>query len=211
MDLVTKIDWINLISGIILTGIISGITYFVKKIVERNKVTSNLNQKIEGIWFSAEYDHKGDKQREERNTILEVVVKRASIGNSVTIKSNIIDQSNKNIIAQTGWRISGKMKGDTLMCEWFSTIKDTNRYGVAFLKFIDSGRAVGYWVGYSGVTRPMYGYWIMSKDKNDLELMSTTVLKEYSFKAYDVAFLIENFENKKLLVPTILLDNVDKL
>jgi hypothetical protein len=88
---------------------------------------------------------------------------------------------------QTEWSMIGTIPygGNTLVGQWRSSIPDTKRYGCAVLKFIDNGRAIGYWTGPSRRDYPVYGYWVMARHKSDVEQLGEEILKKTHFKWID--------------------------
>jgi hypothetical protein len=188
----TNLDWPNLLAGLALSAIAGAIALIFKSGYQYFKSARDL-PKITGTWYSAEYDVKGRLPHDERNAFLEVNISRKLNGGVKVSTVKIIDKKKY----PTSWRVEGKTTGDILMGEWKSTEKNSKRYGVAMLKFIDYGRAVGYWVGLSGYDYPVYGYWILSRDKNDLEKVANTVLIDNKFESIDVSYIVMNIDRKK--------------
>jgi hypothetical protein len=196
-----KQDWLGAMIGASLGALASlllgFIVWFVRGIFEYKKASTDLKMQIKGNWYSAEFDPKGNVNHEERNTYLKIKLKR-KWGNQVIIKSLKKETLSTTKMYETGWIVKGKLVGETLIGEWYSSVKDSRRFGTVFLKFLEHGRAVGYWVGYSGVTRPVYGYLILSRNLEDLKKISEKVLIEYDFRITDVSHIVENFDNLKL-------------
>lgn len=186
-----KIDWPNVLMGSLLPILGTFLVWLIGGLKEYNKISKALGTNIKGEWFSAEFDYK----HPARHALLKVQIKR-KIGNKVIIRSlgsiNSAKSSPKNA---TAWEVEGKIIGETIIGEWDTTLKNTRRYGAVIIKFLDKGRAVGYWIGYGGAAWPRYGYWLMNRDPGELKKMNELVLSDYDFKAYDVANLIENFDS----------------
>lgn len=88
----------------------------------------------------------------------------------------------------TKWIGHGHLvQGDTFVGIWRSTIKHTSRHGTAIIKFLDHGRALGFWTGSSETGYPIYGYWIISRTKEDAENIAKTMLTKTNFKTLDLA------------------------
>jgi len=202
LSLLDKKDWMILILGAIIPVFLSIIINAFRLYFQHKKASADLRTKIQGTWYSAEFDHKNTEPIESRNTILKVKLKR-KFGNKIIIKS--IEDINENIKKKypTRWIVKGKLIRGNLLGEWNSTVPGTIRYGNVFLKFLDNEIAVGYWIGESLFPRPMYGYWIMAKKFEELEKLTKTVLIEYDFHAYDVAYLVENINKKKIPIDAV--------
>lgn len=187
-------DLIDLLVGLAV-ALISGISYLIKQRSDYKKASKNLGAIITGEWYSAELDF---KQEKPVNAYMKVVMERKKLGNRITIRTTA--QINKSKIKyQTSWMVNGKaMPDSTLIGEFVGTNEHSVGYGTAFLKFIGNGRAVGYWVGYSGrfSGQPMYGYWILSRNEDDLHQISEFALSKFQY--FDVKYLIEHL-NKKIL------------
>lgn len=194
-DLLDKADLIGI--GIaFLFGLIQLINYLIKVKKEKNEFTEaskKLTKNIEGEWYSAELDY---KQPVLSHAIIKVRVERVKRSNKVTISK--IEQINKeDVNVETGWIVHGRIVTEnTIISDWVGVIENTTRYGNAFLKFIENGRAIGYWIGYGSKTdgRPMYGYWILSRKEEDVKNLSDSVLQKFQF--YDVKFMVEHFGEK---------------
>lgn len=194
-SILDKVDWPNILVGVLIPILLSFLYNSIKLFVQHRKASSDLKTKIQGIWYSAEFDHKNSDPIEARNTYLKVKLKR-KFGNRVVIEAIGSEDSDFDKAYPTGWVVEGKLVGTNLMCEWYSTIPGTIRYGNAFLEFLDNGITVGYWIGVSLFPRPMYGYWIMARDLDEVKRLSKTALLDYDFHAYDIAYLIENISKK---------------
>lgn len=185
-------DLIDLIFGVI-AALISGVFYLTKQISAYRKATKNLGTIITGEWYSAELDF---KQEALENAYMKVAIKRKRLGNQITIRT--ISQVNKNKIRyQTSWMVNSKaMPDSTLIGEFIGTNEHSVGYGTVFLRFIGNGRAVGYWVGYSGKIsgQPMYGYWILSRDEDDLKQISEFALSKFQY--LNVKYLVEHLNKK---------------
>jgi hypothetical protein len=187
-----NLDWPNLLAGLILSAISGVLVLIVKSGYQYFKSARDLPN-ISGTWYSAEYDVKGHLPHHERNAFLEVRIVRRPNGD-VRVRT-VATMDDKKY--PTSWVVEGKTVRDTLIGEWKSTEKHSKRYGVAMLKFLDYGRAVGYWVGLSGYDYPVYGYWILSRDKADLETVASAVLVDNKFEAIDVSYIVMNLGRKK--------------
>ena len=95
---------------------------------------------------------------------------------------------------ETGWIVEGRIRNGVLIGEWRTTVKGTVRFGSAMLRFLDNGRAVGYWIGVRGFDPPLYGYWIMSKDYDDLKSIISGAVPPGTFEIVDVARRVADFE-----------------
>lgn len=202
LSLLDRKDWIILLLGVLIPIVLAIIVNLIKLCFQYRNASADLRTKIQGTWYSAEFDHKNTEPIESRNTFLKVKLKR-KFGNKIIIKSIEDIDENGNKKYPTGWVVEGKLVRGNLLGEWYSTVPATIRYGNVFLKFLDNKIAVGYWIGESLFPRPMYGYWIMSKNLEEIQNLSKTVLSEYDFHAYDVAYLIENINKKKIPIETV--------
>ena len=95
---------------------------------------------------------------------------------------------------ETGWIAEGRIANGSLIGEWRTTVKGTVRFGTAMLRFLDNGRAVGYWIGVRGFDPPLYGYWIMSRDLDDLRALVAGAVPPGSFEMIDVGRRVADFE-----------------
>ena len=154
---------------------------------EYNEATENLSLEIEGKWFSAEINF---KENPITNAIYELEIKRGKIGNEVELISGSQLYSTKN---KTEWSANGRVTTtNTVVFNWKGVSGHTTRYGCALMQFIENGRGIGYWFGYSSriAGHPVYGYWILSKDEDDLKELAEIALSKFAF--LDVKELIEN-------------------
>jgi len=162
---------------------------------EYNDATKNLSLDIEGKWYSAEFDLKhGIKREDWGNAILAIEILRKNCGNEIEI---VTGEQLNNSVRETAWSAKGKViTENTLVLDWQQQHKINNsiRYGSCFMQFIENGRGIGYWIGYASNKSwlPVYGYWILSKDKNDLTELAELALNEFEF--VNVKELIENKE-----------------
>lgn len=180
------LDWANILVGAISGAALGVLGWFLKRVCESWILSKDLPYPIGGIWFSAEYDSKGGVPH---NTITKVKVRRGLGG---TFRIKVVKQlSETESQPPTAWIFNGKLvHGDTLVGIWRSTVEQTKRLGTASIKFIEYGRAVGYWNGPAGKDYPVYGYWIMSRAEDDLGKLCDLVLRETSFDCVDVAGLV---------------------
>jgi hypothetical protein len=179
-------DWLTLIVGALL-GIVPAFgVWFFTRLYETWIASNDLPYRISGEWFSAEFDPKGEAARHERLTFTKVRVRRGLGGRFYfRVVTHLTDSSKR---PATAWKASGKIfHGDTLVGTWHSTVKNTKRFGAAVLKFVDYGRAVGYWIGPAGKDYPVYGYWIMCRKEEDIRGLARTVLESSGFEFFDVA------------------------
>ncbi len=177
----------------VLSTVVGFVTWYVKGLWSTYVVSKDLPYRISGRWYSAEYDEKGG---EPRNTILEVKIRRRPRGRVVVeVKKALKPEPS----VETVWKVIATLvQGDSIVGTWKSTVDYTSRHGVAMLKFIDNGRAIGYWVGPAGPDHPVYGYWVMSRDEDDLKQLATHVLHDTKFKSIDVArYVIESPQPKQ--------------
>ena len=97
----TAIDWPNIIAGFILSLISAILVWFGRSAYEFYKASKDLPTSISGIWYSAEYDPKGDVPHEQRNTILKIKIRRRLNG-GFYIRTISPDSQHANKIS-TGW------------------------------------------------------------------------------------------------------------
>lgn len=189
LELIDSLDWKNILAGAFISSIAALIVWFIKGLYEYYVAAKDLPYPIWGYWFSAEYDIKSNVSDFERNYYLKVKIKRRLYKKVKVVALESLDISPNKV--ETQWIAKANIvQSDTLVGTWRSTVKNTNRHGTATIKFLDYGRAVGYYTG--SAQYPVYGYWIMSKDFNDLKNICTAVLKETNFKNIDVSkFVIE--------------------
>ncbi len=179
------LDWLNLVAGALLGGLLGLVVWTLTRAYESWVGSRDLPYPIGGTWFSAEFDPKGDASRGERNTFTQVKVRRGLGGTfSVRVVKGLPGAPSR---PETAWRAGGKvLHGDTLVGTWQSTVKHTKRFGAASIKFVDYGRAVGYWIGPAGKDYPVYGYWIMSRRESDLRMLAKAVIDKAQFEFFDV-------------------------
>ena len=184
-NLINSLDWPNLLGGAILGAVFGFLTWLLPRIYDTWVASKDLPYPISGVWYSVEYDPKV-AEHSERNTLTKVKVRRA-LGARFRIR--VVEQiAKQNKRPPTAWRFVGRLRGgDTLVGSWSSTVKDTKRFGAAVIKFIDYGRAVGYWIGPVGRDYPTYGYWIMARKQKDVESLATSALEDSGFGFVDVA------------------------
>ena len=169
-----NIDWSNLILGGIVGAVLAPIPAIIIRLgfAAFGKGPSNS---ILGEWISAEYDSKSP-DAEQRNTILRVRVKRRLDG-KITVEA-LEGLVHANPKRPTSWRVVGVIEKDVLVGTWRSTVAHSTRHGTVLLKFCDDGRAIGYYLGVAEAC-PVYGYWLMSRDENDLRQLAEAVLKRF--------------------------------
>ena len=190
----TNLDLLGIIISIVLPAF-SGIYFFVTKRSEFLKASRNLSTDVTGDWFSAESDFKHGRLD---NALTKIRISRKYFGNRIFIK--VVEQLDKDkIIYETSWRVIGKIYPDaTVLGDFVGENNHSLGHGVVFLKFIGKGRAIGYWVGYSGwiAGQPMYGYWILSRDEKDLRNIAGLALSKFQYM--NIKYLIENSDKKIL-------------
>ena len=183
-ELLNNIDWKNLLPAVIISSIFAFIFWFIKGLYEYYVSAKDLPYPIWGIWYSAEYDVKSNVEDDDRNYYLKVKVKRRLYKKVKIVAIETLEPDPNKV--ETKWIVKANIvKGDTLVGTWRSKVKNTNRHGIAMIKFLDYGRATGYWVGAGEY--PVYGYWIMSRNYPDLKSVSTSILIETNFKSIDVS------------------------
>lgn len=191
-----QLDWPNLIGGAVLAFLVSVITWLATGIYGYFVTAKDLPYRIWGRWYSAEFDLKSstsgegtDSERSGNNTFLCVRIE-PRLGRTVVVRALKPIASLPHAVP-TKWVVRARLvQGDTLVGTWRSTIKNTNRHGTAILKFLDYGRAVGYWTGLAGEGLPVYGYWIMSRDDKDIEMLARTALADAEFRLIDIASVV---------------------
>jgi hypothetical protein len=189
-NLINSFDWKNIFAGAVISSITALLVWFIKGLYEYYISAKDLPYSIWGYWFSAEYDIKSNVPDTERNYYLKVKIKRRLYRRVIIVALESLDSNPAKV--ETKWIVRAKIvQGDVLIGTWRSTVKNTNRYGTAIIKFIDYGRATGYWTGYGQY--PIYGYWIMSKDFTDLKNISTSVLQDTKFKSIDVSKYVAEY------------------
>ena len=178
-------------------AIISIIIALIPLCIEYMRATKNLKENdISGEWYSAEFDL---KQEQKANAILKVEIKRIFwLRNNIKIETKEQFDAPKK---QTGWTAQGKVVAtNTLSLNWEGKINNSMRYGNCFIQFTEQG-GIGYWIGYASnkAWQPVYGYWILSRKKDDLEKLAKLALSKFIF--VDIKELIENktnIENTKI-------------
>lgn len=188
---IASLDWINLIAGALLSLVSALIAWFIKGLYEYYISAKDLPYPIWGFWYSAEYDSKSEIPDLERNYYLKINIKRRLYRK---VKIEVVEDMNDGgLKVETKWVVKAKIvQGDVLIGTWKSTVKNTNRYGTIILKFLDSGRATGYYTGTSKY--PVYGYWIITRDFEDLKEICTELLKETHFKNIDVSQFVSKYK-----------------
>jgi len=188
--LLDLVDWPNAIAGAILAGLLGLIGFSMRVLLQFLAARRSVVGYGIGTWYSAEYDPKGNVPHERRTTFLKVEV-GASVFGRVRVRScQQLDTQRKQ--HETGWVLNGRIEQGALLGEWKTTVKNTRRFGVAMLRFLDNGRAVGYWVGVRADEPPLYGYWVMSRDLDDLKRILDAAVPPGRFRTIDVARLVAN-------------------
>ncbi len=192
MTILTSIDWPNVIAGATVAGILGFIGFSIKSLIQYTTARRSIIRYGKGEWFSAEYDPKGNVPKEHRATYLRVKMEPTWRGR-VRIRS--LEQLNPDLkTTETGWIAEGRIENGSLIGEWRTTVEGTVRFGTAMLRFLDNGRAVGYWIGVRGFDPPMYRYWIMSRSIDDLRALIAGAVPPGSFDMIDVGRRIADFE-----------------
>jgi len=191
-----KFDWPNLLAGAAIAFVASLFAWLVKGLYGYYIIARDLPYKIWGIWFSAEFDPKGFIQADLKikggNTFLKVRVE-PRLGRKIVVRA-LGPVENLTQIFATKWTVHSRLiKGDTIVGTWRSTVKYTKRYGTAIIKFIDNGRAVGYWTGLGTTDEPLYGYWIMSRDIVDIKRLASEVHTKTNFEVINVSSFVINY------------------
>lgn len=198
--MVAIINWPEVVTGALLGVLGSLLVWLVKAAHQHYRTSRSLPWARSGIWFSAEFDTKGDVPQNERTTFMRVRMSRTLTGD---IRIRCIEPVNdppKSL--STSWIIEGHVQGDCFLGEWQTLLPGTKRFGVAMLKFLDNSRAVGYWVGLSGYDHPVYGYWLLGKDLDDLKALAEEVLVGHKFTMCDVGYIVSNFDRRGRLTGT---------
>ena len=154
--------WAELLIGTVLGGLVVLLGNLIKIIVTIWMARRGFSLDIKGNWFSAEYDIKSEDVS-SRNTILIVKIKKQLLGAYKICTKKTLHNANPE--EPTGWTAIGELHGDSLIGKWITTRPYTKRYGTAMIKFFDNGRAAGSWIGLAKFDYPVYGYWIMSRNK----------------------------------------------
>lgn len=190
--MIASVNWPQAVAAFALASVGGVLVWIIKGLWNYRRSLRTCPWASSGVWYSAEFDSKGDQPHKNRTTFLEVKLTR-TLSRGVTIKVlkslNVPEKS-----YATGWIIRGHFKGDCFLGEWETTIHKTKRFGVAMLKFLDNRRAVGYWVGLSGFDHPVYGYWILSQDLTELKAICERVLIEHRFTMVDVGHIVANYD-----------------
>lgn len=193
-----NLDWPNLIAGGIVGLLLIPIPQLTVALF-RQVTGVKPSFSITGIWYSAEYDVKSSIPQ-QRNTILKVHLRQSLLGRITIHGEDTIQLANKN--RPTSWVVQGEMQGNVLIGKWVSTTPNSNRHGVVLMVFYDDGRGIGYYLGYTDI--PVYGYWLLSRDENDLKLLSAEVVKK--FKWSDLKKIVDacdpRVDRKKVTRPT---------
>jgi len=192
ITLLNSIDWPDVIAGALVAGVLGAIGFGIKSLILRSAARRTILQYGKGEWFSAEYDPKGNVPKNLRATYLRVMMEPTWRGRVRVRAVEQLDEDPSKV--ETGWIAEGRIENGSLVGEWRTTVKGTVRFGVAMLRFLDNGRAVGYWIGVRGFDPPLYGYWIMSRDQDDLRALVTGAVPPGSFQMIDVGRLIADFE-----------------
>ena len=166
-------DWPNLLGGAVASTLIAP---FARTLLRfgYSIMGKGASSTITGVWYSAEYDSKSPDPT-KRNTILKVRVRRRIDGKTVIEALDGLEHANPK--RPTKWKVIGEVRNDVLCGTWKSTIPHSTRYGTVLLKFCDDGRAIGYYLGYA--ESPVYGYWIMSRQEDDLRSLADAILKKF--------------------------------
>lgn len=192
MTILQTIDWPDVIAGALVAAIVGAIGFGLRLLIQFHLARRSILRYGEGTWYSAEYDPKGNVPRDRRVTYLKVSMTPTLLGR---VKVRSIEQLNpEDKAVETGWIAEGRIQNGVLIGEWRTTVKGTDRFGAAMLRFLDNGRAVGYWIGVRGFDPPLYGYWIMSREFDDLRAIVNGAVPPGSFEAVDVARRVADFE-----------------
>lgn len=192
IDVLKSIDWPDVIAGAVVAGFLGTLGFAIKSLVQYTAAKRSILHYGKGTWFSAEYDPKGSVSKEHRATYLRVIMKPTWRGRVQVRSVEQLDDNPKKV--ETGWIAEGRIENGCLVGEWRTTVKNTVRFGAAMIRFLDNGRAVGYWIGVRGFDPPMYGYWIMSKNHDDLQSIIAGAVPPGSFEMIDVGRRVADFE-----------------
>ena len=192
IQILQTIDWPDVIAGALVAALVGGVGFSVKLLIKYHLARRSILRYGKGTWYSAEYDPKGNVPKGRRVTYLKVSMKPSFLGR---VKVQSVEQLNpEEKPVETGWIAEGRIRNGVLIGEWRTTVKGTVRFGSAMLRFLDNGRAVGYWIGVRGFDPPLYGYWIMSKDYDDLKSIVSGAVPPGAFEMVDVARRVADFE-----------------
>jgi hypothetical protein len=181
-----NLDWLNLIIGGLIGALLTPLPSALLAVFRAlTKATTPFD--ITGDWFSAEYELK-TADPAKRNTIIKARL-RKSITGRITVKS-IQQISTANPRRPTAWLVQGTLHGNVLVGDWVSTVPGSNRFGTILLAFYDEGRAIGYYLAYNANDGPICGYWLMSRDEQDLCELSEGVMRQ--FKLNRIKAIVEN-------------------
>ena len=187
-----SIDWPNVLTATILAALVAATGYCCKAIINYSIARRSLIQYGRGIWFSAEYDPKGSVPKSQRVTYLRVEAEPLFRG-AIRIRS--LEQLNSEAKSiETAWILEGRIEQGVLIGEWRTSVKGTVRFGTAILRFLDNGRAVGYWIGVRGFDPPVYGFWILSRNLDDLREIVRGAVPPGTFDMIDVGRRVADFE-----------------
>jgi hypothetical protein len=191
-DLFANIDILNISLGALFSGVITFVVWVSTRWFTSHEKSRDLPYKIKGTWYSAEYDPKGEIEQGSRNTFTKVNLKR-KLGGRVKLSVEEQLDSDKTKLP-TKWEFKGKIvQSDYIVGTWYTTLLNTKRHGTALFKFLDYGRAIGYWTGTVGQDRPFYGYVVLSRDEDDVRDIGKEIIKEMNFKYIDVAKFVSNY------------------
>jgi hypothetical protein len=170
-----NLDWPNLIAGSLVGALAAPVpAAFIR--IAYAIFGRGASASIMGTWYSAEYDIKsGDPKN--RNTILQVRVRRRLDGKVTIVPTAPIVYANPK--RPTNWKVVGEVKNEVLVGKWKSTTAHSTRHGTVLLRFYDDGRAIGYYLGHTDM--PVYGYWLLSRDENDLSGLSAGILRDFQW------------------------------
>ena len=192
MTLLGSINWPDVFAGALVAGAFGAVGFCFKSIILHSSAKRAIVRYGKGEWFSAEYDPKGNVPKEHRLTYLRVVMEPTWRGRVRVQSVEQLDQHPSKV--ETAWIAEGRIENGSLVGEWRTTVKGTVRFGTAMIRFLDNGRAVGYWIGVRGFDPPMYGYWIMSKSEDDLRAVIAGAVPPGSFQMIDVGRRVADFE-----------------
>jgi len=187
------LDWPNLVAGGALGFLFTHIPRVLQ--ISLKRLTGvKPTYRIDGIWYSAEYDLKS-ADPDRKNTILEVILKKTFLGTITVRPTKTILLANEK--RPTSWIVRGEMHGTILEGKWRSTVEHCSRFGTVLLAFYDGGRGIGYYLGFSDT--PTYGYWLLCRDEAGLRELSSRVNKKFRWN--DLKTLVDSSDprsNKKV-------------